>query len=75
MSVPFAAIRSEMALLTNITAENHLSQETFADEKGYVSHTNFILRVTVANIADIINTEKYTFPRDSQQLRGIVPIA
>src|SRR5438132_5691555 len=63
-----------MALLTDITAENNLRQESFRDQKRYVAHADFIGRVTVANIADVINTDKYTFSGDSQQLFRIVPV-
>src|SRR5579872_923222 len=63
-----------MALLTDIAAENNLRQEPFRDQKRYVAHADFIGRVTVAYIADIINANEYTFSSDSQQLLGIVTV-
>src|SRR5437773_1598816 len=63
-----------MALLADITAESDLRQESFRDQMRHVAHADFIGRVTVANIADIVNTDEYTFSPDSQQLLRIVPV-
>src|SRR5437868_14589704 len=64
-----------MTFLTDITAENYLRQETLGDQKRNVAHANFIGRITVAKITNIIDAEEYTFPGNSHQLRRIVPVA
>src|SRR5437867_4277241 len=75
MRVTFAAVRGEMAFLTDVSAQYDLRQMSFRGQKADVSGADLIGGISVTDITDVVDTQEHACSGNFQQLHGVVPVA
>src|SRR5579859_786827 len=63
-----------MALHANVPAQQNLSQVAFANDRVHIAGSDFVTRVAVSHVADVIDAEVHALTRDSEHMRALEAI-